>query len=180
MAQVENELLQQARASLRKRELDVVDQKEADLICAVLRKDCEELLGEKGQISRSISTRVLWGMVSLTGIGTVAAGVVELVDRALAGYHVWESNDRVKYQTSLNGTEPKVAVDIVSKGTINPIKAEYIDVKVEGLPESLRLIRRQGHIYNTGYYEYFNRKANLEDAQKWQKLITELREHPVT
>lgn len=178
MAQTERPLIEVARDSLVQREADRIQQQEADQICAQIHLIAEGLLNGNGVVRRSIGMRIQYGLLFITGIGIPIIALVEVATRKWGGGHAWESDDWVKWQTRLNGSEPLVSVWLQSQG-IEPRKAISISVRVDGLPESLVLFRDQGNIHHP--YEIpsehagaFLRRANLADAQRWQQLITSL------
>lgn len=171
----ENPLLDQARTSIQKRETDRLQQEEADRICGDIRLMSEGLLEQYGSPKRSTEGRLEIIVYSASVIGLPIMALGELMVRKSGGSHIWENKDYSKWVTTQNTTGSEIRVEMTAMGGIDPLKAEHVDIEVQGLAESLRLYKDYGNIR---YFPSGNKKrrVNLEDAQNWQKFVTTLHE----
>ena len=168
-------LIQQARASILSKEEQHQQQLQSDAICVQTRLVAEELLQGNGALSRSIEKRLALGVIAATVIASPFLAVYEAYTLKKYGHHSWEEDEQLEWRTKVNGSEPVVAVWLSTDGSGtggDSKRAHSIDVRVQGLAQSVSLYRDYAQIHNPGFYD---RRPNLEEAQKWSQLVESLR-----
>lgn len=171
-------LIQHARAQLLSTEEQQRLQREADAICGQTYLEAEALFQGSGRVRRNIGLRIYEGFLTGIIIGAPVIAALEAYSFMRYRNHIWEVGDQLELRTSVNGSEPLVSVHIWTIGneTSADIKrAQSIGVSVQGLDNSIELYRNYGNIINP---KYLVRKADLQEAQQWNQLITALRNQP--
>lgn len=169
-------LIQQARATLLSAAEQHQLQGQADAVCAQTRLVAEELLQENGTLKRDFGVRFLHGMFTAVVVTALLVAAMEVYSLRKYGTHSWEDFDQLEWKTSVNGSEPLIAVYLKTNGGGKDARrAPTISAKVQGLNQSLDLYKSYGQIM-----EPFPRRPNLEEAQRWDQLVRALRNPQAT
>lgn len=161
-------LIEQARQNLTDRERTIQEQEETDKQFAELRKDCEQILEEKGTRIKSTGSRI--ELITYTLLPPFTFFILRQMKSDKMT--LFEMADRKTLAASINGQERPIEVTLNSSAAV-PSKSRNLSLYVEGLEESLIFDKNFAEIFYGGR----SRPAKLNDFEKWKEVVGQIKQH---